>query len=145
LHSEAGREPVATQTGDWNHRTEQHHYLAKQLREAAQEFKDANPEGSPDMLYVQKSRPEGWRAAFCTSHDREMEMTRWSTGSDVVGLYDAFLAGEKATVREYAGDVISGWDEEWTDQLGRNLALLRRRDGPGVKRRLTRPRPSDPY
>lgn len=90
--------------------------LATQLRLAAAEFQKSEANGAlPTVLYVQMSHEYGWTAEFSQTENREMEMTRWSTGDDVTDLYVAATTEHRDAVFEYAGDILGGWDSDWTD------------------------------
>lgn len=89
--------------------------LAAQLVAAAKQFQE-DGEGVPNVIYAQLSNDDGWRAAFLQdSNALDTEMTRWSTGQDVIDLYADFLADNMAAVTDYAGDIVHGWDSDWTN------------------------------
>ncbi len=90
--------------------------LAAQIRAAAAEFQQNAADGAlPNTIYAQLSHKNGWTADFSTAHDREMEMTRWSSGEDVTELYLAAISENRDAVFDYAGDIVGGWDSDWTD------------------------------
>lgn len=88
--------------------------LTAQIKNAAAKYRE-NEEGEPGVLYVQLSRKNGWTAEFSQTENREMEMTRWSTGADVTDLYVAATTEHRDAAFEYAGDILAGWDSDWTD------------------------------
>lgn len=89
--------------------------LIAQIKNAAAEYRE-DEEGEPGVLYVQLSRKHGWTAAFAEEENHHnMDMTRWDTGEDVVKLYADTQANAEDAVADYAGDIIGGWDSDWTD------------------------------
>lgn len=89
--------------------------LIAQIKNAAAEYRE-DEEGEPGVLYVQLSRKIGWTAAFAEEENHHnMDMTRWDSGDDVVKLYAAIQANDELAIAYYAGDIMSGWESEWTD------------------------------
>lgn len=92
------------------------HDLTHQLITAAEKFrKEKDAEAVPDVLYVKLYRDCGWMVHFSETPDSETEMTRWSTGEDIAELYAAITAVNRDAVFDYAGSMIGGWEDEWTD------------------------------
>jgi hypothetical protein len=85
--------------------------LVTVLRDAEDKFHAAGD--APRYLFVQFSNSTGWRSAF--SIDQNVDMTSWSSGEDVEKLWRAIRMGEGEVVRNYAADILRGWEPEWNE------------------------------